>query len=105
MRPVTTVAIGLALLATVLHAQGIDISRHGSRPPITGAPETFTGRVSVQPLFAATEHTRGDRRPGHVLARGTHRLAHPPCRSDPDCHGRDWMGAGVERHEARDSAR
>jgi quercetin dioxygenase-like cupin family protein len=58
MRPLTTVAIGLALLTTVLHAQGIDISRHGSRPPVTGASETFTGRVSVQPLFAATEHSK-----------------------------------------------
>ena len=47
MRQMTTVAIGLLLLATVLRAQGINISRHESRPPISGASETFTGRVSV----------------------------------------------------------
>lgn len=58
MRQMAIVAIGVALLVTALRAQSIDVSRAGSRPAITGPSETFTGRVSVQPLFAATEHTR-----------------------------------------------
>ncbi len=36
----------------------INISRQGSRSPVEGAPENFTGSVKVDFLFASTESTR-----------------------------------------------
>jgi hypothetical protein len=38
-------------LAVTLHAQGMDVTRNGSRPTVRGAAEMFTGHVVVDPLF------------------------------------------------------
>src|SRR5215203_4694490 len=56
--------IGLALfvvacLGVTARAQRMEISPRQSRPAARGAAETFTGTVSVTPLFSATDATRG----------------------------------------------
>ena len=58
MKSRVTVAIVIGGLAATLHAQGLQITRNGSRPSVTGSADTFTGHVVVDPLFQPTEHTR-----------------------------------------------
>jgi quercetin dioxygenase-like cupin family protein len=54
--PLTTAA--LALLACVsAQAQTMQVSPNGSRASIPGPTETFTGVVTVTPLFAPGEHS------------------------------------------------
>src|SRR5919206_1465583 len=48
----------VACLAMTGYAQQMEISPKASRPPTRGAAETFTGTVSVTPLFSATDATR-----------------------------------------------
>jgi quercetin dioxygenase-like cupin family protein len=61
----SAVAIAFVLLGAVsVHGQRIEISSNGSRPTTKGAAQNFTGDVFVDPLFAATEHTRATG--GHV---------------------------------------
>ncbi|MGZ8372912.1 MAG: (R)-mandelonitrile lyase [Rhodoplanes sp.] len=58
-------AVSLALLAAVpANAQSIEITPNGSRPSVRGSAQNFTGSVFVDPLFAATAHTRATG--GHV---------------------------------------
>ena len=56
--------IGVALFlaacfGVTARAQRMEISPRQSRPAARGAAETFTGTVSVTPLFSATDATRG----------------------------------------------
>lgn len=41
----------------VAHAESTIISPNGSRPSATGPEANFTGSVTVDPLYAANEHT------------------------------------------------
>ena len=50
-----TVTLLLALAATPALAQTMDISPNGARTSVAGPSETFTGTVTVTPLFAPTE--------------------------------------------------
>jgi hypothetical protein len=53
-----SLVIVVAAIGVTLHAQRMSVIRNGSQPAVSGAAETFTGQVAVQPLFGATEHTR-----------------------------------------------
>lgn len=60
MQPIRTTALAvcLPLLAAGVDAQTLEIRKNGSRPASTGPAETFTGTVTVEPLFAPTDATR-----------------------------------------------
>ena len=101
MRQATTVGIGLALLATVLHAQGIDISRHGSRPPIRRVRDIHGTRIGPAAL-RCDRALEGDRRPGHVL--GGARTAwhtHPAGQTLIVTAGTGWVQAWNGEQEIR----
>jgi quercetin dioxygenase-like cupin family protein len=54
-----TVVMAFALLAAApAHGQSIEITPISARPSALGPAETFTGAVVIDPLFAATQHTR-----------------------------------------------
>src|SRR5688500_17469235 len=59
MKHLTTVAVALGVLAAApAHGQGIEITPVAARPSTLGPAENFTGSVVIDPLFAATAHTR-----------------------------------------------
>lgn len=59
MKPLAASAAWLLILAaTPARAQNIEITPNGSRPSTKGPAQNFTGAVIVDPLFAATAHTR-----------------------------------------------
>ena len=58
-------AVALVLLgAAPAAAESTVISPNGSRPSAKGSAQTFTGSVTVDPLYAANEHTTSSG--GHV---------------------------------------
>jgi quercetin dioxygenase-like cupin family protein len=55
---VPLIATTLALLTcAAAQAQTMQVSPNGSRASVTGPAETFTGTVTVTPLFAPSEHS------------------------------------------------
>ena len=65
MRNLLGATISLALLAaTPAVAESTVLSPNGSRPSAKGPAQTFTGSVTVDPLYAANEHTTSSG--GHV---------------------------------------
>src|SRR3954465_8522864 len=58
---ITIVLFVLACSTAPLRAQHMEISPKESRPSAPGPAETFTGTVSVTPLFSATDTTRSRR--------------------------------------------
>jgi len=59
MKGRNVIVMSLAMLvAAAVHAQHIEITTGASRPSVSGAAQNFTGTVFVDPLFAATDHTR-----------------------------------------------
>jgi quercetin dioxygenase-like cupin family protein len=53
------IAIAFGLLAAApAQGQGIEITPITARPSTLGSAENFTGSVVIDPLFAATSHTR-----------------------------------------------
>ncbi|OLO04912.1 (R)-mandelonitrile lyase [Salinicola socius] len=53
------IATGLLLVASVSHAQSLEITHSEDRPTVLGSStEFFTGESVINPLFDATEHTR-----------------------------------------------
>jgi quercetin dioxygenase-like cupin family protein len=58
MKPLTISAVALAFLgAAPALAESTQISPNGSRPSTKGAPQDFTGSVTVDPLYAANANT------------------------------------------------
>lgn len=61
MKKLASIAAALGLLAAAPahgHGQSIEITPVAARPSAVGAAENFTGSVVIDPLFAATTHTR-----------------------------------------------
>lgn len=59
MKSHIAIAIALGLFAAApAYGQGIEVTPVTARPSTLGAAENFTGSVVIDPLFAATEHTR-----------------------------------------------
>jgi quercetin dioxygenase-like cupin family protein len=57
MKSFPRVGLCLSLLVSApVEAQTIEIVANGTRPAIKGAAQTFTGSVTVDPLFATNEH-------------------------------------------------
>ncbi len=55
----TALAATLAALSPVYaHAQQIEVAPIGARPSEVGSAQYFTGSAVIDPLFAATPHTR-----------------------------------------------
>jgi quercetin dioxygenase-like cupin family protein len=60
MKHLAAIVIAFGVLAAApAQAQSIQITPIGARPSSVGAAENFTGSAAIDPLFAATEHTRG----------------------------------------------
>jgi quercetin dioxygenase-like cupin family protein len=57
MKRFAATAISFALLAAPALAESTEISPNGSRPSTKGAPQNFTGSVTVDPLYAANANT------------------------------------------------
>jgi quercetin dioxygenase-like cupin family protein len=58
MQKLLRTAIPLGLLMTGnAFAETMQISRNGDRPSIAGAANTFTGQVTVTPVFGASKHS------------------------------------------------
>ena len=75
------------------------------RPATTGSAETFTGQVSVQPLFNPNGvRTAGCRRSDIQPVRA-YRLAHPPRRPNSRRHPRRRLGPAMGRPKAGDQTR
>ena len=65
MRNLLGATVSLTLLAaTPAVAESTVISPNGSRPSAKGPAQTFTGSVTIDPLYAANEHTTSSG--GHV---------------------------------------
>lgn len=59
MKIIATIVITLRRIAAVpAHGQGIAVTPVEARPSEIGPAQYFTGSVVIDPLFAATEHTR-----------------------------------------------
>ena len=104
MNRLTATAIALALLAAApVYAQSIEITPNGSRPSTRGAAENFTGSAVVDPLFAATDHTRSTG--GHVTFEPGARSAwhtHPAGQTLIVTSGTGWVQQrGGERREIK----
>jgi quercetin dioxygenase-like cupin family protein len=98
-----SLAILIAAVGATLHAQRVDVPRNGSQPAVNGPDENFTGRVVVQPLFGATEHTRASA--GQVTFAPGARSAwhsHPAGQHLIVTSGVGWVqGWGGEKQEIR----
>ncbi len=58
MKSIIAAAVASTLAgASQALAEATEISANGSRPSIQGPAETFTGRVTVDPLYSPNEHT------------------------------------------------
>ena len=104
MKQLVATAISLALLAAApANAQNIEITPNGSRPSAKGSAQNFTGSVVVDPLFAATDHTRATG--GHVTFEPGARTAwhtHPAGQTLIVTSGIGWVQAwGGERREIK----
>lgn len=97
---------GLALAALAIqpiHAQSIEISPNGSRAAIKGAAQTFTGSVTVDPLFSTSDHRSFSS--GHVTFEPAARSAwhtHPAGQILIVTAGAGWVQQwGGERREIK----
>jgi quercetin dioxygenase-like cupin family protein len=103
MKLMATTLTAALLAAAPAHAQGIEITRGGAQPTVKGAAETFTGSVTVDPMFRATEHTRASA--GHVFFQPGARSAwhtHPAGQTLIVTSGLGWIQEwGGEKREIR----
>lgn len=57
MNPLPLAATALLFASGAVQAQTMQVSPNGARASLAGPAETFTGTVTVTPLFAASEHS------------------------------------------------
>ncbi|WP_159714228.1 (R)-mandelonitrile lyase [Geminicoccus flavidas] len=57
MNSLPLAAAALLLASVAAQAQTMQVSPNGARASIAGSAETFTGTVTVTPLFTASEHS------------------------------------------------
>jgi quercetin dioxygenase-like cupin family protein len=95
---ITIVLFILACSTAPVRAQRVEISPKESRPSALGPAETFTGTVSVTPLFSATDAMRGTG--GQVTFEPGARSAwhtHPAGQTLIVTGGSGWYKSGVHR--------
>ena len=62
-------------------AQPMKVSPNGARASVPGPAETFTGTVTVKPLFAPSEFSNAGGGLVEFTPRSPFGMAHAPCRS------------------------